>query len=292
MTTDEGMTDEQRWEAYLWPSDEGPGRTMLRNLYGLHNIDELRRREYRETAKRALEIRRGQVDIARTGDLREWQAIHAHLFGNVYEWAGQLRDVVLGKGLRTFLAPELFDAYIPSMLDGVRAIPWSSLDRLPFIELTAQVYAALNWAHPFREGNGRAARLFLDRQIESAEWKLDYGRIEPHRWNAASEEARPALYGMPSHYPLLPVFAQITVHRRATVLSLDPVDPRDLEAVLARYRHTPGHETGEAIAAAGLDNTTLPSTAIDTDTGIDSVPPSPGQQPSRNSSPPSADATD
>ncbi|MEU2043706.1 Fic/DOC family protein [Nocardia niwae] len=264
MTVEE-TSDDHRWDAYLWPSQETPGRMMLRNLYGLRNETELRRREYRETTKRALEIHLDQVDIPRTGDIGEWQAIHAHLFGNVYEWAGRLRDVPLGKGLRTFLAPELFNAYIPSMLEGVRAIEWSSLDRLAFIELSAQVYAALNWAHPFREGNGRTTRLFLDRQIETASWKLDYSRIEPHVWNAASEESRPALYGMPSHYPLLPVFAQITIHRSATVYGLDPVDPHDLQAVLAHYRRTPGHETGEAIAAAGLDTATT-SAALDTDT--------------------------
>lgn len=135
----------------------------------------------------------------------------------------------------------------------------------PFIELTAQVYAAMNWAHPFREGNGRASRLFLDRQIADASWKLDDSRIEPAVWNAASKESRPALYGVPSHYPLLPVFAQITIHRTATVLGLDPIDPHDLDTVLARYRPTPGHDTGQAIAAAGLDTTTTASATFDSD---------------------------
>ncbi|WP_280311149.1 Fic/DOC family protein [Nocardia abscessus] len=275
MTAEEATTDDARWEAYLWPSEKHPGRTMLRNLYGLHDEDELRRREYRETTKRALEIHLDRVDIPRTGDLREWQAIHAHLFGNVYEWAGQLRDVHLGKGLRTFLAPEPFNTYIPTVLDRVRSIEWSALDRLPFIEQSAQVYAALNWAHPFREGNGRASRLFLDRQIADAPWKLDYSRIEPAVWNAAAEESRPALYGEPSHYPLLPVFAQITIHRTATVLGLDPIDPRDLDTVLARYRPTPGHDTGQAIAAAGLDTTTPASATFDNDLSTSSPSPAP-----------------
>ncbi|MBF6341627.1 Fic family protein [Nocardia abscessus] len=275
MTIEQAATDDDRWESYLWPSEKSPGRTMLRNLYGLHDEDELRRREYRETTKRALEIHLDRVDIPRTGDLREWQAIHAHLFGNVYEWAGQLRDVPLGKGLRTFLAPELFNAYIPTVLDDIRSIEWHSLDRLAFIELTAQVYASLNWAHPFREGNGRASRLFLDRQIEDASWKLDYSRIEPAVWNAASRESRPALYGAPSHYPLLPVFAQITIHRTATVLGVDPIDPRDLDTVLERYRPTPGHDTGQAVAAAGLDTTTSGSATFDDDLSASSPSPPP-----------------
>ncbi|MFD8249731.1 hypothetical protein [Nocardia sp. NPDC059691] len=81
---DEPYDHDTLWQAYLWPSDAG--EMMLRNRYGLHNEAELARREHRETTKRELEIRTGKVDIPVTGDLAEWRAIHAHLFGNVYDW--------------------------------------------------------------------------------------------------------------------------------------------------------------------------------------------------------------
>ncbi|MEV0297135.1 Fic family protein [Nocardia sp. NPDC050710] len=169
--------EEQRWQAYLWPSRTGA--PMLVNLYGLHDEAELRAREYADTTKRALDLQLGRKHIPRTGDLAEWQAIHGHLFADIYPWAGQLRTVGMVKRDKDFLHPEDFDIYIPAVFDHASTIDWPSLDREQFVADTAWLYMHLNWIHPFREGNGRATRIFLDRFTEPARWRLDYTRIQP-----------------------------------------------------------------------------------------------------------------
>ncbi|MEW1734368.1 Fic family protein [Nocardia beijingensis] len=276
------------WQAYLWPSDTG--EMMLRNRYGLHNEAELARREHRETAKRELEIRSGKVDIPVTGDLTEWRAIHAHLFGNVYDWAGQLRTVGMSKSGRDFLHPLHFDSFLPATLADLRAVPWAQLDRFRFVEYISYNYMRLNWAHPFREGNGRALGIFLDRQIADARYALDYSRLgeDPSEWNHAAWSACPEKYGAPTDYrPLLRIFSRITVARSATSTpTLDPTDPHHLETILATIRHTAqGHETGDAIAAAGLTGSdiaaaTLPPAdqAAQQVTGHEPHPPTPSPE--------------
>ncbi|MEU2043710.1 Fic/DOC family protein [Nocardia niwae] len=287
MTVDEPFDQDRLWQAYLWPSDVGPGETMLRNRYGLHNEEELNRREHRETAKRELEIRTGKVEIPHTGDLTEWRAIHAHLFGNVYDWAGQLRTVGMSKSGRDFLHPLHFDQFLPTALADLRAVPWPQLDRFGFVEYISYNYMRLNWAHPFREGNGRALAIFLDRQIVDARYELDYTRLgdDPSEWNHAAWSACPEKYAAPTDYrPLLRIFSRITVARTDTA-TLDPTDPHHLETILATIRHTTaGRATADAIAAAGLTGSdiataaTVPGSIEQTAASHDSEPPHPARQ--------------
>ena len=82
------------WDSYLWE----PGGTVLRNLYGERDGTALARREYRETGRRLDELVTGRVDVPRTYDSDHLRAIHRHLFGRVYEWAGEYRTVGVAKG--------------------------------------------------------------------------------------------------------------------------------------------------------------------------------------------------
>ncbi|MEW1734379.1 Fic family protein [Nocardia beijingensis] len=155
------------------------GQAAAANLLGIRSAEQLRRREYRETSLRALEIVTGRVEIARTGDFLEWSAIHAHLFGRIYEWAGMPRAVTMSKDGRPFLQPRHFADYIPLTTDYIRSVDWSRLEREQFVTHAARALMQLNWCHPFREGNGRAMRLFFDRQITAAPWQLNYTDLEP-----------------------------------------------------------------------------------------------------------------
>jgi len=77
------MGQEEDWNAYLWPSDDGPGATMLRNKYGLHNRAALTQREYDETTDRSLELATGQVQLPQSRDAAHLKAVHQHLFQDV-----------------------------------------------------------------------------------------------------------------------------------------------------------------------------------------------------------------
>ncbi|MEV0297145.1 Fic family protein [Nocardia sp. NPDC050710] len=248
------MSQDANWDSYLWPSDAGAGKMMLRNLYGVHNVEELLRREYAETTDRAWEIESGEVKIPSTGDLTEWQALHGHLLGGVYSWAGELRTVRFTQGDgHYFLNPDHFEECIPLVFDSVRDLDWASLTRFQFIDHAARFHMLLNWVHPFREGNGRATRLFLDRQIASAPYALDYSRVDADRWNAAAMASRPTTYVWPSnHMPLVSVFNEITIRADAPAGSLDPLNPLDLQQIIDNARHpgTSGQDIAATIGAA------------------------------------------
>ncbi|MEU5764042.1 Fic family protein [Nocardia sp. NPDC047648] len=187
------------------------GQAAAANPLGIRGAEQLRRREYRETSLRALEIVTGRVEIARTGDFLEWSAIHAHLFGRIYEWAGMPRAVTMSKDGRPFLQPRHFADYIPLTTDYIRSVDWSRLEREQFVTHAARALMQLNWCHPFREGNGRAMRLFFDRQITAAPWQLNYTDLDPALWNAAAHLSRPANDQTPTNYHILvPVIDEIT----------------------------------------------------------------------------------
>ncbi|MEU2043707.1 Fic/DOC family protein [Nocardia niwae] len=184
------------------------------NLLGVRDSAQLRRLEYRETSLRSIEIATGRVEIPRTGDFLEWSAIHAHLFGRIYEWAGMPRAVTMSKDGRPFLQPRHFADYIPLTTDSIRYLDWAGLAREQFVEHTARALMQLNWCHPFREGNGRAMRLFFDRQISNRRWRLNYTDLDPALWNTATHLSRPTNDQTPTNFHVLvPVIADITLAR-------------------------------------------------------------------------------
>ncbi|MBF6341629.1 Fic family protein [Nocardia abscessus] len=85
----------------------------------------------------------------------------------------------------------------------MRSVAWSTLGGEQFVEHAARALIQLNWCHPFREGNGRAMRLFFDRQITNAAWQLDYTAIDPSLWNTAAHLSRPANDQTPTDYHVL-----------------------------------------------------------------------------------------
>ncbi|MGY2119537.1 Fic/DOC family protein [Nocardia gipuzkoensis] len=252
------MPDTPEWtDPYLWPAEDGVPSDVLRNRYGLRDPEQLALREYRETALRSIEIEQGRADIPATGDAAEWCAIHRHLFSNVYDWAGQLRTVRLFKGENfEFASPSMLEDYLAEVSAEIREIDWSVLNLNQFIDRAARTHMLLNFAHPFREGNGRSEKLFLDRQISSARYELDYSQVDTKDWNWAGMWSRDTSGRKPTdHRVLLGIFRRITVPRTDPTAPavLDPTNHRDLNIILANIRtQTTGTHIGEAIDAAGL----------------------------------------
>jgi cell filamentation protein len=130
-----------------------------------------------------------------TGDLGELRAIHRHLFQDVYEWAGEVRTVDIRKdieGAEYFLPVSMVGraaAYSAEELRGDDAL--RGLDRDRFIERLSHHYDQFNYVHPFREGNGRAQRVFWNRVARDAAWQLDWrgvqGVVNDEACRAASE---------------------------------------------------------------------------------------------------------
>lgn len=171
-----------------------PETGILRNKVGARSQRDLDAAEADLAAYRTLEL--FQRPIKPTGDLDELRAIHRHLFQDVYQWAGALRTVDISKNLGPEEATEFFLPH--SMLergmgfaaDELRADNYlRGMDRGQFIQRLSHHYDQWNYGHPFREGNGRATRLFWDRISHDAGFRLDWQQITGTINNQASRAA-------------------------------------------------------------------------------------------------------
>ncbi len=104
------------------------------------------------------------------------------MFGDIYEWAGELRTVAIAKDDSVFALPAHIEAYLTGALDaldGENYLP--GLAREPFLQRITHYRAELNAAHPFREGNGRAQRAFLGQLARDAGYTLAWQRLVRER---------------------------------------------------------------------------------------------------------------
>ncbi len=135
----------------------------LESKPGIENSAELARVEERLSKKRALELfESDMLSALEAGSFAALQAIHRQLFQDIYTFAGELRTVNLAKGNFRF-APLI---YLEAALESVEKMPQSSFDEI------IEKYVEMNVAHPFREGNGRSMRIWLDHIL-----KAELGRV-------------------------------------------------------------------------------------------------------------------
>ena len=125
----------------------------LENKLGITSSPELAAAEERISKKKAAELfENGVLDSLEAGKFASLQAIHQFLFDEIYAFAGKLRTVNLSKGNFRF-APLI---YLQDALDNIDRMPQSTFDEI------VEKYVEMNVAHPFREGNGRSTRIWLD----------------------------------------------------------------------------------------------------------------------------------
>ena len=139
-------------DPYAYPP---PHQETLQNKFGERDKDKLKGLEYAAAAERQRQLESGEADVSRTYDGRHLREIHAYLFQDVYEWAGEDRQVDIYKGAPGGYAPTAqIDRYLADAAKLIETADWASMDRDQFGEQAAKVYAYVNQAHPFREGNG------------------------------------------------------------------------------------------------------------------------------------------
>jgi cell filamentation protein len=132
------------WADYFWPNS-----TVLRNKLGITDADALRNAEYRLAAVRRMEIASELAPITETFDVEHLKALHGWLFQDVYEWAGQIRDVPISK-MTDFAPPDRIEACLQNAADLVAETDWQDLSDERFASTSAEVFSWTNWAHPFR----------------------------------------------------------------------------------------------------------------------------------------------
>ena len=140
----------------------------LENKLGLTSSADLAREEERISKKKALELfENGMLDKLDAGKFSALKAIHKYLFDEIYDFAGELRTVNISKGNFRF-APLM---YLEAALANIDKMPQSTFDEI------VEKYVEMNIAHPFREGNGRATRIWLDHILKTelgmvVDWSL------------------------------------------------------------------------------------------------------------------------
>lgn len=126
---------------------------MLENKLGITDQIELAKAEEKISKQRAKELfETGAINNLEVGTFRGLSDIHRYLFGDIYSFAGLVRDVNIAKGNFRF-APVM---YLKNALENIDSMP-----ELTYEEIIAK-YVEMNIAHPFREGNGRSMRIWLD----------------------------------------------------------------------------------------------------------------------------------
>jgi cell filamentation protein len=150
-----------QWVAYFYPETYDPATRngVLKNNFGERDQETLTEIEYAATVRRSQELRDNPQLVKHTYDSEHLKAIHQHLFQDVYPWAGEYRLVNMQKGPVPFADhSHEIDEYMSSVHGQVAETDWKNIDRQGFVSAVSAVFADLNQAHPFREGNGRASR--------------------------------------------------------------------------------------------------------------------------------------
>ena len=153
----------------------------LENRLGLTSSADLAREEERISKKKAIELfENGILDNLPAGKFSTLQTIHKYLFGDIYDFAGELRTVNISKGNFRF-APLM---YLESALENIDKMPQSNFDEI------VEKYVEMNIAHPFREGNGRSARIWLDHILKNEISKvIDWSKVDKDDYLLAMERS-------------------------------------------------------------------------------------------------------
>lgn len=153
----------------------------LENKFGLTSSADLAREEEFVSKKRAVELFENRVlDSLPAGKFSTLQAIHKYLFEDIYDFAGELRTVNIAKGNFRF-APLL---YLQAALESIDKMPQASFDEI------IEKYVEMNIAHPFREGNGRSTRIWLDHILKNEIGKvIDWSKVDKEDYLLAMERS-------------------------------------------------------------------------------------------------------
>ena len=153
----------------------------LENKLGIKSSAELAREEERISKKKAVELfENGMLEKLEAGKFQTLCEIHKYLFDDIYDFAGKIRTVNLSKGNFRF-APLM---YLETAIKNVDKMPQNTFDEI------VEKYVEMNIVHPFREGNGRSMRIWLDMMLKKQIGQVvDWSKIEKEDYLIAMERS-------------------------------------------------------------------------------------------------------
>ena len=154
---------------------------MLDNKLNITDSAELARQEEKLSKARALELfESGLLDTFEVGTFKGLSSIHKYLFSDIYDFAGELRTVNIAKGNFRF-APVM---YLEASVNYIDSMPQATFDEI------IEKYVEMNVAHPFREGNGRSMRIWLDCILKKQLGKVvDWSKVDKEDYLLAMERS-------------------------------------------------------------------------------------------------------
>ena len=154
---------------------------ILENKLGITDSVELAKAEEKISKKRAIELfESGYLNYLKPGTFKSLAEIHKYLFGPIYGFAAQIRTVNISKGNFRF-APIM---YLEAALENIEKMPQSTYDEI------IEKYVEMNIAHPFREGNGRSTRIWLDLILKKELGQvIDWSRVDKEDYLSAMERS-------------------------------------------------------------------------------------------------------
>lgn len=180
-----------------------PNSNVLKNKLGITDSEKLHVAEREITALRIAnaKINRIEGDF----DLTHLRRIHRYIFGDIYDWAGDLRWVDISKG-NVFCKYEYIEQNADKLFAELKGEHY--LKKVPALEIPrrlAYYLGEINVLHPFREGNGRTQRLFIEYLAEDAGYSVDFSDITDREMIEASADAFAC-----NHEKMNALFARIT----------------------------------------------------------------------------------
>lgn len=156
-------------------------KMILENRLNITDSAELACDEERISKKKAAELfEKGILNNLPVGKFSTLQAVHKYLFEDIFDFAGKIRTVNLAKGNFRF-APLI---YLQAALDNIDKMPQSTFNEI------IEKYVEMNIAHPFREGNGRSTRIWLDHILKNEIGKVvDWSKVDKEDYLLAMEHS-------------------------------------------------------------------------------------------------------
>lgn len=177
------MAGNAAWDRFFYP-----GTHVLQNKFNERDEDALAEIEYEITGEIYEDLISGDIPIEGDTAQDKLQFIHGSLLGSIYDWAGRFRDVNMSKGGHSFGDHASMGMYMRQLQGKINRTPWNNLDYSATVDQLAAIHTDLNFAHPFREGNGRASRVFMTDLAAEHGVELDFSLVGDKQWNQASAD--------------------------------------------------------------------------------------------------------
>ncbi len=169
------------WEDYLYPNG------VLKNKKGIQDFEEFISFEYEKTGLRFNEIK--NKPLIKKLDFQGLKQIHKYLFNEIYDWAGEIREVDIRKDADSpfFVTPKSINKTAEQMFYALQRSNYftNSKTKEQFLNQASDFLDKLNYLHPFREGNGRTQKVFMNYIAGVNGYTFDYSLVTKEEWNRA-----------------------------------------------------------------------------------------------------------